>query len=92
MLSEGSHGVDDVFSLKDGKLDVNCTRLFYVVRPPNAKALVGILTLSLGKESYERAGLAGKPDGIKGMRGTRHRWSKDCPHNFEGLDINKSSC
>lgn len=34
----------------------------------------GILTLSLGKESYERAGLVGKPDGAKGARGARARW------------------
>jgi hypothetical protein len=40
---------------------------------------VGILTLYLDKESYERAGLVGKPDGAKGKRGTRPRWgtSKD---------------
>lgn len=34
----------------------------------------GILTLSLDKESYERAGLVGKPDGAKGARGARARW------------------
>lgn len=34
----------------------------------------GILTLKLDKESYERAGLVGKPDGCKGKRGARSRW------------------
>lgn len=34
----------------------------------------GILALSLDKESYERAGLVGKPDGVKGARGARARW------------------
>lgn len=34
----------------------------------------GILTLSLDKESYESAGLVGKPDGAKGARGARARW------------------
>lgn len=35
----------------------------------------GILTLYLDKGSYERAGLVGKPDGVKGKRGTKPRWS-----------------
>ncbi|KAG9248393.1 ribonuclease P 40kDa subunit [Calycina marina] len=34
----------------------------------------GILTLYLDKESYEKAGLVGKPDGVKGKRGTKPRW------------------
>ena len=51
MLSEGVHGVDNVYSLRDG-----------------------VLTLALGKESYERAGFVGKPDGAKGSRGARARW------------------
>lgn len=36
----------------------------------------GILTLHLDKESYERAGLVGKPDGVKGGRGTKPWWGK----------------
>jgi ribonuclease P/MRP protein subunit RPP40 len=32
--------------------------------------------LFLDKESYERAGLVGKPDGVKGKRGTKPRWSE----------------
>jgi len=34
----------------------------------------GVLTLALGKETYERAGLVGKPDGARGGRGARARW------------------
>ncbi|KAH8598793.1 ribonuclease P 40kDa subunit-domain-containing protein [Bisporella sp. PMI_857] len=34
----------------------------------------GILTLYLDKASYERAGIVGKPDGVKGKRGTKPRW------------------
>ncbi|KAL2143784.1 hypothetical protein VTI28DRAFT_9999 [Corynascus sepedonium] len=34
----------------------------------------GALTMFLDKETYERAGLVGKPDGAKGNRGTRPRW------------------
>lgn len=30
----------------------------------------------LDKETYERAGLVGKPYGVKGKRGLRPRWSK----------------
>ncbi|TVY52871.1 Ribonuclease P protein subunit p40 [Lachnellula cervina] len=51
MLSEGTLGVDDSYSLREG-----------------------ILTLHLDKESYERAGIVGKPDGVKGKRGTKPRW------------------
>lgn len=35
----------------------------------------GLLTLHLDKESFERAGLEGKPEGVKGKRGTKPRWS-----------------
>lgn len=30
----------------------------------------------LDKEAYERAGLVGKPDGVKGKRGLKPRWGK----------------
>jgi ribonucleases P/MRP protein subunit RPP40 len=30
----------------------------------------------LDKETYERAGLTGKPHGAKGNRGLKPRWSK----------------
>ncbi|KAI0404558.1 ribonuclease P 40kDa subunit [Xylaria palmicola] len=34
----------------------------------------GKLTMYLEKEAYERAGLVGKPHGVKGARGLRPRW------------------
>ncbi|KAK3400197.1 ribonuclease P 40kDa subunit-domain-containing protein [Sordaria brevicollis] len=34
----------------------------------------GILTMFLDKEAYERAGIVGKPDGVKGKRGLKPRW------------------
>ncbi|KAF4631130.1 hypothetical protein G7Y89_g7002 [Cudoniella acicularis] len=33
-----------------------------------------VYTLREDKESYERAGLVGKPEGVKGKRGTKPRW------------------
>ncbi len=38
--------------------------------------LLGILTIYLEKEVYERAGLVGKPHGVKGQRGLKPRWGK----------------
>ena len=38
----------------------------------------GLLKLYLGKETYERAGLVGKPHGAKGHRGLKTRWSMNC--------------
>ncbi|KAL2067051.1 hypothetical protein VTL71DRAFT_1475 [Oculimacula yallundae] len=54
----------NVLMLSEGKSDVNNV---YSLRD-------GILTLHLDKESYERAGIVGKPDGVKGKRGTKPRW------------------
>ena len=34
----------------------------------------GVLTMYLDKETYERAGLVGKPHGAKGNRGLKPRW------------------
>jgi ribonuclease P/MRP protein subunit RPP40 len=69
MLSEGRIGVDNVFSLSEGN--------FSVLRLHDARwlTLIGILTLHLDKETYERSGLVGKPEGIKGKREHRPRWS-----------------
>ncbi|KAF6804007.1 ribonuclease p protein subunit [Colletotrichum sojae] len=36
----------------------------------------GLLTMYLDKETYERAGLVGKPHGVKGKRGLKPRWGK----------------
>ena len=70
MLSEGRPGLDNVYSLKEGTITiVSCTT---GVRSLTLE--LGILTLHLDKESYERAGLVGKPEGLKGERGTKPRW------------------
>ncbi|KAF5022336.1 hypothetical protein F66182_5623 [Fusarium sp. NRRL 66182] len=37
----------------------------------------GVLTMYVDKETYERAGLVGKPYGLKGGRGSKPRWSPD---------------
>ncbi|KAK4226670.1 ribonuclease P 40kDa subunit-domain-containing protein [Podospora fimiseda] len=34
----------------------------------------GVLTMYLDRETYERAGLVGKPHGVKGKRGLKPRW------------------
>lgn len=36
----------------------------------------GTLTMYLDKEAYERAGLVGKPYGVKGRRCGKPRWGK----------------
>lgn len=51
MLSCGRTDLDNVFTIKDGRL-----------------------TMFLNKETYERAGLVGKPHGAKANRGLRPRW------------------
>ncbi|KAI0509302.1 ribonuclease P 40kDa subunit-domain-containing protein [Xylaria bambusicola] len=76
MLSEGKVGVDNVFSLKDGKL-----------------------TMYLDRETYERAGLVGKPHGVKGARGSQPRWiveydlrSPSALHGKKGFDRLVNAC
>ncbi|KAK4173083.1 ribonuclease P 40kDa subunit-domain-containing protein [Triangularia setosa] len=44
----------------------------------------GHLTMFLDKEAYERAGLVGKPHGVKGKRGLKPRWIVE-------VDLNSSS-
>ncbi|TGJ80660.1 hypothetical protein E0Z10_g8094 [Xylaria hypoxylon] len=70
MLSEGKVGIDNVFSIKDGKL-----------------------AMYIDKETYERAGLVGKPHGVKGARGHQPRWvigydlrSPSALHGKKGFD------
>lgn len=40
----------------------------------------GLLTMYLDKETYERAGLVGKPHGVKGKRGLKPRWGEHYEH------------
>ncbi|PVH72941.1 ribonuclease P 40kDa subunit [Cadophora sp. DSE1049] len=54
----------NVLMLSEGKSDIDNV---YSLRE-------GVLTLHLDKASYERAGIIGKPDGVKGKRGTKPRW------------------
>lgn len=68
MLSEGNSATESVYTLKEGKFP------FRVIT--HSLTLQGILTLHLDKESYERAGIVGKPEGVKGKRGTKPRWSE----------------
>lgn len=41
----------------------------------------------LNKETFERAGLPGKPHGPKGNRGLKPRWSKTFSHDKSERDI-----
>ncbi|KAI1504504.1 ribonuclease P 40kDa subunit [Biscogniauxia marginata] len=70
MLSEGKIDSDNVFSLKEGK-----TSYFAMTTKfSNCRWYIGVLTMYLDRETYERAGLVGKPHGIKGKRGLKPRW------------------
>ncbi|KAK1755894.1 ribonuclease P protein subunit p40 [Echria macrotheca] len=54
----------DIMMLSEGRIGVD-----------NVYSLKGgILTLFLDREAYERAGLVGKPHGVKGKRGLKPRW------------------
>jgi hypothetical protein len=85
MLSEGRRGVDKLYTLRDGESV-----------EPNVGPFIdisGILTLYLDKESYERAGLVGKPDGVKGKRGTKPRWGKTfAVENLLNFSLHLKSC
>lgn len=70
MLSEGKSDIDNVYSLREG---IHFFSLYQLL-PLFTYFDLGILMLHLDKESYERAGLVGKPDGVKGKRGTKPRW------------------
>lgn len=68
MLSEGTVGVDNVFVLKSGK----SWRTAHHISTLTDSS--GNLKMFLDKETYERAGLVGKPHGVKGKRGLKPRW------------------
>lgn len=78
MLSQGNTSQDNVFSLKDGAsfepgvVDFSFFLKFRKYTHDN----IGQLAMFLDKEAYERAGLVGKPHGVKGKRGLKPRWSK----------------
>ncbi|KXJ91649.1 ribonuclease P 40kDa subunit [Microdochium bolleyi] len=54
----------NVIMLSDGRLDADDV---FTLKD-------GTLSMYLAKESYERAGLVGKPYGVKGKRGLKPRW------------------
>ncbi|KAI1804926.1 ribonuclease P 40kDa subunit-domain-containing protein [Daldinia bambusicola] len=60
---------------------------------------IGVLTMYLDKETYERAGLVGKPHGVKGKRGLKPRWivqfdlrSPSMLHGKKGFDRLAYAC
>ena len=66
MLSEGRVGIDNTFSLCDGMSLSDGIRPFsfeLVVSSFFVPSRAGLLRLSLDRETYERAGLVGRPDG-----------------------------
>ncbi|CVL01470.1 uncharacterized protein FMAN_07762 [Fusarium mangiferae] len=46
----------------------------------------GVLTMFVDKETYERAGLVGKPYGAKGGRGSKPRWDPSMLRGHKGYD------
>ncbi|KAI1382951.1 ribonuclease P 40kDa subunit [Hypoxylon trugodes] len=59
----------------------------------------GVLTMYLDKKTYERAGLVGKPQGVKGNRGFKPRWvvqfdlrSPSMLHGKKGFDRLAYAC
>jgi len=48
--------------------------------------MLGTLTMYLDRESYERAGLVGKPHGVKGKRGSKPRWSESFSQPSQYID------
>ncbi|KAI1467678.1 ribonuclease P 40kDa subunit-domain-containing protein [Daldinia caldariorum] len=59
----------------------------------------GVLTMYLDKETYERAGLVGRPHGVKGKRGLKPRWivqfdlrSPSMLHGKKGFDRLAYAC
>ena len=88
MLSEGRPGIDNLYSLQDGM----CTQSS-LQGPPKSISIViaklvthhlGNLRLELGKESYERSGLSGKPIRDGGRKHIKARYGKcDCCINFQ---------
>jgi ribonuclease P/MRP protein subunit RPP40 len=68
MISKGKKAIDDMFTIENGTISwprwINSSLTNFA----------GTLTMYLGKETYERAGLVGKPYGAKGDRKLRPRW------------------
>ena len=70
MMSQGRKAIDDMFILEEGMI------CLIPLLNPYLTISLGRLTMYLGKESYERAGLVGNPYGAKGSRKLRPRWGR----------------
>ncbi|KAI1441885.1 ribonuclease P 40kDa subunit [Annulohypoxylon stygium] len=75
--------IGNIMMLSEGKIDSD--NVFFLKE--------GVLTLYMDKETYERAGLVGKPHGVKGKRGPKPRWivqfdlrSPSMLHGKKGFD------
>ncbi|KAI0541293.1 ribonuclease P 40kDa subunit-domain-containing protein [Xylaria digitata] len=75
--------IGNILMLSEGKVD---TDIVFSIRD-------GKLSMYLDKETYERAGLVGKPHGVKGARGLQPRWvveydlrSPSALHEKKGFD------
>ncbi|KAI1376999.1 ribonuclease P 40kDa subunit [Hypoxylon crocopeplum] len=77
--------IGNIMMLSEGRVDSeNCLTIV---------GFLGVLTMYLDKETYERAGLVGKPHGVKGKRGLKPRWivrydlrSPSMLHGKKGFD------
>ncbi|KAJ1334225.1 ribonuclease P subunit [Microdochium nivale] len=79
----------NVIMLSDGRLDADDV---FTLKD-------GTLSMYLAKETYERAGLVGKPYGVKGKRGLKPRWVVEYDlrkpsmlHGKKGFDRLVSAC
>ncbi|KAI2617686.1 ribonuclease P 40kDa subunit [Hypomontagnella submonticulosa] len=81
--------IGNIMMLSEGKIDSD--NVFSLKE--------GMLTMHLDKETYERAGLVGKPHGVKGKRGLKPRWivqfdlrSPSMLHGKKGFDRLAYAC
>ena len=76
MLSEGRPGVDDRYSLKDGKLVTMCCRAEMSALDSRLIIISGILRLELARDKYERCGLVGEPIRDAGRKHMKTRFGR----------------
>ena len=95
MLSEGRAGIDNLYYLKEGSTS---SILVFVLSPVFGFAVthgsrfytIGLLTLELSKETYERAGLVGQAirDGGRKHLKTRYcRYMLLCHQTYQDSDL-----
>lgn len=76
MLSEGRPGVDDRYSLKDGKLVPECGCSQSCAVDLLLILISGILRLELAKDRYERCGLVGQSIRDAGRKHIKTRYGE----------------